>query len=742
MYSGPIVSGSLSSTPAPGDAAPEPSSFVGRRAELGHLARRMSEGRLVTIVGPAGSGKTRLAHRFASRHASGFAHAGGVWVVELRGASDVESARLRIAASLKITSEGRFTGPVGRTAIQRVSDNLGHALLVLDNAEHLLPELADAIIDLLDAAPRLHILVTSRKELGLLGEDVLDLGPMKDGRGDEEEAIDLFVARMRAHDAAFKATSADRAAIREVVRRVVALPLTLELCAATLSSPDALTRPRRSFPPTDPEAAALWALSRLPPTLKDVLVQCSVFRGSFDLKDLSAVVKLAPSHNDAPLVLVLSELVARCLVQEDSARGRYSICEGMRALAEKMRDASARTAAAQKRHAEHCARFATSASELEELALARDDLDAALAYAERAPRPDLVVALAIGLDRVSAGSGLTARQLAALDSALERAPGDAKLVARALGVRAAALRGLGRMEEAAKDAQVALTLSRQAGEERHAIEMLLAVGTAEFQLGELGRALARFDVAAFEARALELFDLEATSLQQMGSVRASMGDAEAAREHYEAALALAQRHGDELGEMRACAGLGSFFLEQEEHADAEEYYQRALLIADRAGARRTYRIVLGYLGILYFHGSELAEAERLLERAALLCRDVGDVRVEGIFEGVRAAVLAELDRVEESSAAFDVADRLLEPSPFFREVVRIARGHLDLAQARSAKRRGLPAVEQSHLRAARYRILASRAPGRGDEAPIIARSDDARMAVACLERAMDKYRQQ
>jgi tetratricopeptide (TPR) repeat protein len=461
-----------------------------------------------------------------------------------------------------------------------------------------------------------------------------------------------------------------------------------------------------------------------------------VFRGSFDLDAAAAVIDGAGT---APAIL-LAELAARCLVQEDVPSGRFTIAESMRCLAERELEASRGAARTRRRHAELFARMASSGGAKDgELAMARDDLEAALSYAASLERPDLVVPLAIGLDAVSAGSGLTSRQLAALDAALERSPADARLVGRALGVRSAALRGLGKMNEAAKDARVALSLARDTGDERQAVEMLLAVGTAEFQLGDLKSALRRFQTAAFEARALDFHALEGQALQQVGSVRQSMGYAEDARTYYQAALDLATANGDELGQMRACAGLGSFHLEQGEHAPAEAHYERALLIADRLGAKRTYRIVLGYLGILYFHAGELGEAETLLERAAVACRDVGDVRVEGVFAGMHGAVLAELDRVADACRAFDLADSLLEPSPFFRQVIRIVRGHLDLAQARVARTNGLAEAEKAHLRAARYRILASRVPGRDDEPPIIARSDDARMAVAHLERAIERY---
>jgi predicted ATPase len=708
----------------------------------------------VTIVGEAGAGKTRVAQRFAKAHARGFVHAGGVWFVELRGAADVESARLRIASALGIAGEGRFTGGFGSAAIGRAAQMLGYALLVLDNAEHLLPKIGDEILALLDAAPRLHVLVTSRAALGVLGEDVLDLGPLRlDGAsfdGAESEAVDLFLTRVRSRRAeGGRSTSFDRAAISSFVKKVGGLPLTLELCAATFATDhDELAR-SSSMLATKGAASALaaqspaaWALSLLAPPLHDVLLQCSVFRGSFDLDAAEAVIALGGKYGRESPVVLLNELVTRSLVQEDPDTGRFSLCEGMRSLAERALESSAKAVAVRMRHAELFAELAADHDpESGSLEVVRDDLEAALSFATLAERSDLVIVLTIGLDAISAGSGLTARQLAALDEALERAPRDARLVGRALGVRASALRGLGRMEEAAKDALVALRLAREAGDERQAVEMLHAVATAKFQLGDLRGALEHLRTAVFEARALGFGSLEGQALQQTGSVRASMGDTEEARTHYEAALGLAVRHRDELGEMRACAGLGSFHLELGEYDAAEEHYERALAIAERCGAKRTHRIVLGYLGILYFHAGVLPEAERLLERAATACREVGDVRVEGIFEGMRGGVLAELDRVADAGRTFDLADALLEPSPFFRQVIRIVRGHLDLAQARVARASGFRDAERAHVRAARYRILASRAPGRDDEAPIIARSDDARMAVALLSRAIDRYEQ-
>jgi tetratricopeptide (TPR) repeat protein len=296
------------------------------------------------------------------------------------------------------------------------------------------------------------------------------------------------------------------------------------------------------------------------------------------------------------------------------------------------------------------------------------------------------------------------------------------------------MRALGRLEEARQDAEVALTLARQAANAKQAASMLLAVGMAEFQLGALASAERRYAEGVDEARAAGDRALEATLAQQLGAVRQSLGDAESAHAHLSGAYAMALEAGDDLAEMRAAAGLGSFHLERDDVAESEHFYERALFLAEQHAVQRTHRIVLGYLGTLRFSAGDLEAAELCLRRAARRSREVGDIRVEAFFEGIRGAVLATMDRVDEAVACLELADALLEAWPFFRKVIQIHRGHVDLALARRTRD---PAEAAAHDRAARFRIEAARQASREDDgAPIAACSDDARIAIRILERAL------
>jgi hypothetical protein len=143
---------------------------------------------------------------------------------------------------------------------------------------------------------------------------------------------------------------------------------------------------------------------------------------------------------------------------------------------------------------------------------------------------------------------------------------------------------------------------------------------------------------------------------------------------------------------------------------------------------RSERILTGYLGLLEFDAGNLGLAESHLATAALASRRAGDLRVEGIFEGVRGGVLASLDRIAESRAAFDLSDELLSRNAFYQGAIRVHRGHLELAESRAASAEGHAHTARAHVDAARWRIEEARALSR--------RSDDARMAIKLLARAI------
>ncbi|APR78782.1 Signal transduction response regulator [Minicystis rosea] len=733
--------------------------FVGRLRELTAIEQALSEGRLVTLVGEAGVGKTRLAQRVALSQRSVYEGSGGVWFCELCDARDVEAMSAVVARALSIADEATAAGEASVTAIGRALAARGRALVVLDNVEQLLPRGADVILRWLDLAPEARFLVTSREPLYLIGEDPIEVGPLTlpEGAALEGDAAALFVERVRARRSGFVPSVEESSAIADLVRRVRGVPLAIELCASRFAEgdPRALPAPRPGRCVSSDAQAIAWGYLQLGPEEREVLAQCSVFRGGFTVAAAEHVVALSRAAEARPVGEVIEALVQKGLVRATRGEGaapRLSLCEAIRAHAAGTLSLGDEASGAPFRHARYYLDLASgpltdlpatpaSVSTREELAAERENLEAVLDLGAQGRRPDLVLRAAIALDVIASGTGLSRAQLVLLDDALRtgdtgpRSGIDAAMIGRALGVRAGALRAQGKLEEAERDAQVALALARHAGSARQIVAMHLAVGVARFQLGDLEPALTHARAALVEATAAGDGTSEPLALQQVGGVLQAMGDASGARAHYEAALALGVERADEVAECRAAMGLGSYHLEAGDLERAEAYYERGLLIARRLKMQRNLRIVTGYLGVLHLDAGRAQEAELWLDNAARLSRNVGDVRVEGIFTGMRGAALAMLDLVDEARDAFAMSLDLLRQNPYFAAVIELHQGHLSLAEARVLRAEGEDALADALIEAAEQRLAAAEA-GEGDRPPLTRRSDDARIAARILRRAL------
>ncbi|WAZ23810.1 LuxR C-terminal-related transcriptional regulator [Streptomyces cinnabarinus] len=213
----------------------EPAGFVGRRAELLGGRQLLAGSRLVTLTGPGGVGKTRLALRLADRVHRTFPD--GIRFVDLAGLDDPALVPLAAAAAL---------GPpdrVGRPPLDALAERVGERrlLLVIDNCEHLLTACAELTAALLHGTPNARILATSRHRLGLTGEHLLELRPLPvpdpDGDlsdADRHPALALFADRAAAVVPGFRLTEANRAAVARLCRSLDGLPLAIELAAGRL----------------------------------------------------------------------------------------------------------------------------------------------------------------------------------------------------------------------------------------------------------------------------------------------------------------------------------------------------------------------------------------------------------------------------------------------------------------------------------------------------------------------------
>ncbi|AXB44735.1 ATP-binding protein [Amycolatopsis albispora] len=324
------AAGYASGGTVPGLPAPA-TSFVGRGVELDTAARLVTEAPVTTVLGPGGAGKTRLATAVTARAASAFpGGAAFVKLVPARPGYVVET----VAAAL-----GVEPAPQQRLA-DVVADRLrGRALLVLDNCEHVVDDVADLLADLAEANPRLSVLATSRERLGVPGETVLQLGPLRDA----EEAVALFTDRARAVDPAFEA---DPAELAELCRKLSGSPLQIELAAARVASlgvPGLLAgladdplrllsagrgdRRHRSL-----RAVVEWSYRLLTEEERLLLTRVSRFADRFDL---NAAAALCPGLSLGAVADLLGRLVDKSLADLG-----WSLPDGVRQFAREQLDGS------------------------------------------------------------------------------------------------------------------------------------------------------------------------------------------------------------------------------------------------------------------------------------------------------------------------------------------------------------------------------------------------------------------
>ena len=333
-------------------------SFVGRAADLGGISDAVGRARLVTVVGPGGVGKTRLALEVARKRLA--RHGDGAWLVDLTVAAATRDVGSEVARVLDVRGPAEAT-PTGALRSYLADRDL---LLILDNCEHVIDGCAELAGTLLSSTDRLRIVATSREPLGTDGERVWPLEPLG-----SEDAQRLFVQRASQRRPGFVPSADDDEAIAALCSRVDRLPLAIELAAARTGAMsvreilgDLETRlgdlggARRGAPArhTTVRAAVEWSFQLLDPDEQRALRQLSVFVAGFDA---AAAAAIAPGlHPDRLARLVDKSLVS--VAQGRGGRTRYRLLETVRHyVGEQLSDAG-ELDAARDRHLAHFSKLA------------------------------------------------------------------------------------------------------------------------------------------------------------------------------------------------------------------------------------------------------------------------------------------------------------------------------------------------------------------------------------------------
>src|ERR1700674_1031620 len=473
---------SLDSTP--NNLPTQTTSFVGRERELASAAARLQTTRLLTLTGPGGSGKTRLALHLAADLLERYPD--GVWLAELASVTDPAGVGPAIAAAAHVGERP------GRPAVEMIVESLRkrNVLLVLDNCEHLIGACAELADALLRSCSLLTTIATSREGLNVPGEALMPVPSLRFPDRDQippldelrqYEAISLFVDRCSAYQPGFNLTEENAVDVVRICRRLDGVPLALELAAArvrVLSVAEVarrlddrfrlLTGGGRTVVARQQTLRALidWSYDLLTDTERLLLRRLSIFVRGWTLEAVEAICSEDGIEPEAILEL-LAHLVDKSLVMMTDSGGtaRYSMLETIREYArEKLVDSGEATALRQ-RHFEHFFHYASDvplwarsiAGVRPNYGLEYENLRAALEWIEADPNSaDQYLLFVASMIAAAIFRGRSGELRDILTAALARSDPDAQTHARAAGLLAAAV-----LADMQGDNQVAVPLAEE-----------------------------------------------------------------------------------------------------------------------------------------------------------------------------------------------------------------------------------------------------------------------------------------
>jgi predicted ATPase/DNA-binding SARP family transcriptional activator len=635
---------------------PEQTSFVGRRRELAEIGRALGRTRLLTLTGPGGAGKTRLAYEAAARLDDGYRD--GVHVAELASLSRPELVPQAVASVLDVPLPETGTAEVA-LARQLAERRL---LLVLDNCEHLLDACARLAAALLRTCPEVVMLATSREPLRVGGEvtwrtpslALPDLGSLPPpARLAELESVRLFVERARDAAPGFVLDTTTAAAVAEICVRLDGMPLALELAAARTSalapaqiaarlddalrvlgrgSRTAVTRQQTLH------ATLAWSHDLLDDDERVLFRRLAVFAGSMSLEAVEQIC----GGDRLDVVDLLSRLVDKSLVQAEHAGGaaRFRLLEIIRQFADQRLGDAGERAALVRAHREWYVAFADAHDPEraigvvndtpQALDIEHDNLRAALSSG-LADDPPVALRLAVSLWRFWLARGHFAEGSRWLDATLAAAPERTPLRARALFADAAMKVRRGDDTVRVRDLAVeAAAILREVGDEQalahglHLSGLLVWVedGAWERAVGlvEEGRALA--------ARVGDA-GVVASATHMLGVIALLRGADADARIHLSETLDLLERLPADLPPFFSAVTPG-WFWELGPRGQPRMPFAETVLLYRRVGPEQAAAHTLSSLAHAVRLGGEPGRARTLVERSVGAFHRLGDLHGEGV----------------------------------------------------------------------------------------------------------------
>jgi len=650
------------------------SSFVGRRAALLEVKKRLASGPLLTLIGPGGVGKTRLALEVASEYADECPD--GAWLIDLAAVDNGMLVSEAMASALKVKEEPGFDltttiiGHVGRRQL----------LLILDNCEHVIEGTVELVGALLQSCARVRILATSQEALDIKGESLYPVPSMALPDADmipldeigEREAVRLFVERAQAVQPDFRLSDANARSVAQICQRLDGIPLAIELAAARIRALPAdqilarlddrfqlLTGGGRTTLPRHRTlvAAVDWSHDLLTDPERALFARLSVFAGSFGLETVE-VVCAGDFIASGEVLDLLTRLIERSLVMKVDVVGqaRYRLLQTLRQYAHERLVERGETADLNRRHRDYFASLVDEARPaffagpeptawVERLSREHDNLSASLAWSESdAAGQAAQLRMVAGLWRFWQIRGHLAEGRIYLDQALQRTREEVSDL-RAIALTGAGMLAAGQGDYPAASAalEASLAVHRALGDPTSIAAALSNVASVATERGDLDRARDLYTESVAYARETGQTRTTAPALLNLADVASRQGHETEAQERYEEAIAGFRAAGDQFGVALALGRGAIINLRAGDSASARDRHREALEIYRGFGDRRGVARTLMHLGDIARGNDDREQANQLYRQSLAERQPVGDRIGTAAVLGRLAGIVAEED---------------------------------------------------------------------------------------------------